>query len=396
MKKNLFKVGIILLVLVMATGCAAPSTNPNVQSPTQSSTAPAASQSAEEKPEYPEVSLDINEIYGKGPAGEPGANYKDMTITPEEAQKLKDGKFKVAFVYHQLSNEVNQTKLRSSKELMEKYGVEVVSESNGEYNVEKLVSNMETAIAMKPDVIITTPMDPDALASVCRQAVDSGIKLIFMQDICTGFVPGKDYVAMVSADNYGHGRFAADYMAYKLGYKGKIAMVFEDRLFFPINQRDTAFRETMASKYPDIEIVMEAGFPTTNQAGVAGDAVFAKYPKIDGVWVSWAGPAEYVLASAQSYNRNDLVMTTVDLDDNVARIIASDGLYKGVGAPRTYETGQAEGMTILYALLDKELPSTYICTPTMACVKENILEAYEACFNKEPPQEIKDIVEASK
>ncbi len=342
---------------------------------------------------YPKPNLNITEVFGPGPYGEEPAQLEDLEITDEEAEQLKAGNFKVAFVYHMLTNEVNQIKIASAKTIMEEYGIEVVCESNAEGITEKLVSNLETAIALRPDVIVTMPLDPDATAPICRKALEEGIKLVFMESVCTGFEPGKDYVTMCSSDSYGNGKFAAEYMAYLIGPGGQCAMAWQDQNLFCVNERDRAFRETMANKFPEIEIVFEAGYTDHLKAGPIGDAIFAKYPDIEALYATWTGPAEQVLAAGEAYGRGeDLIITSVDLDDNAARIIAEDGPFKAIGAPRSYETGLCEGYAICYALLGKQVPSTYICTPTQACTKENILEAYEICFRREAPQELKDIV----
>jgi ribose transport system substrate-binding protein len=49
--------------------------------------------------------------------------------------------------------------------------------------------------------------------------------------------PGRDYISVVSADNYGNGIEAAHIMAEKLGGKGKVGVIYHDADFFVTNQR---------------------------------------------------------------------------------------------------------------------------------------------------------------
>lgn len=87
-----------------------------------------------------------------------------------------------------------------------------------------------------------------------------------MDQRADGLEAGKDYVSVVSADNYGNGYASGTVLGDALGGKGKVAMVYYDANFAPTNQRDEGFRDAMKN-YPDIEIVTEQGF--TDESGCA-------------------------------------------------------------------------------------------------------------------------------
>jgi ribose transport system substrate-binding protein len=166
-------------------------------------------------------------------------------------------------------------------------------------------------------------------------------------------------------------------------------MVFYDADFFTTNERDRAFRETMAASYPDIEIVGEYGFTSIDVVGATADGLFAANPDVDGVYASWDIPAEDVMASAQAIGRDDLVITAVDLGDNSATLIAKNGMIRGVGCPRATETGTIEGLSAGCALLGKEIPK-YICSASQPVARDNVLEAYQICFGIDTPQSVVD------
>lgn len=102
-------------------------------------------------------------------------------------------------------------------------------------------------------------------------------------------------------------------------------------------------------------------------------------------------PAEQIIESAVAVGRDDLIVTTVDLGDSSARIMAENGMIKAIGSPRSYEDGNAIAMSALYALIDKDLGSGYIATPTMGVTSENLLDAYKTIFNTEPDSAIVDL-----
>ena len=334
--------------------------------------------------------LDINEIYGLSPAGDLAELAGDLSLTDEEVQKIKDGNFRVAICMHMLNNDVNVTKANLIKDTLESYGIDVIAVTDGESDVDTMITNLETVMAMNPDLVISIAYDVNAMVPIFEQVRDAGIKLVFFECAPTGFEAGKDYAALVSTDYSGNGRFAAEYMAYLLDYKGTVGIAYYDADVWTCNQRDQAFRDVM-EKYPDIEVVADQGYADFNQAGVVGDAILAQYPDVDAIYATWDSPAEQIIESAVAVGRDDLIVTTVDLGDSSARIMAENGMIKAIGSPRSYEDGNAIAMSALYALIDKDLGSGYIATPTMGVTNENLLDAYKTIFNTEPDSAIVDL-----
>ncbi len=214
-----------------------------------------------------------------------------------------------------------------------------------------------------------------------------------MENVPTGFTEDQ-YITMTNSDSYGNGKFAADILAREIGYSGKVAMVYYDADFFTTNERDRAFRETMAESYPDIEIVGEYGFTSIDVVGASADGMFAEHTDLKGVYASWDIPAEDVMASAQAVGLNDLVITTVDLGDNSATLIASDGMIKGVGCPKAVETGEIEGLAAACGLLGKDVPK-YLVSASQAVARDNVLEAYQVCFNIDTPDMVKEAYDSA-
>lgn len=335
--------------------------------------------------EYPALDLNPSEALSVSIEGVKAMPPSAMVVTPEEAEKLRAGKFKVAFSYHTVSDQCNQTKLAAAREMLADWGIETASVTDAKFKAEAQMSDIESLMALDPDVLFVMPVDPDTAAAALRDVKDTKTKIVFMENVASGFKAGGDYVACASSDSYGNGKAAADIMAKELGYKGKVAMLFYDMAYFVTNERDRGFKETMAKFYPEIEIVMEAGFADVNNTGAVADGIFARYPDIDGIYGTWDIPAEGAIATARSVGREDVVITCCDLGDSAARMIAEGGIVRGTGAPRSYEQGQAEALIAAYALLGKELPSTFITPPALPVIRENVLDAYRLTYHAEPP-----------
>ena len=169
-------------------------------------------------------------------------------------------------------------------------------------------------------------------------------------------------------------------------------MVYYDADFFTTNERDRGFRDQMAN-YPNIEIVAETGFTSIDVVGTVADGLFAQYPDVDGVYASWDIPAEDVITSARSIGRTDLKVTGVDLGDNSAYMIANQDMYVGTACPKAVETGKIEAYVCAATLIGKEVP-TYLCSSSQPVCYDNVLEAYEICFQIEAPDAVKQAWES--
>jgi ribose transport system substrate-binding protein len=213
-----------------------------------------------------------------------------------------------------------------------------------------------------------------------------------MDNVPQGFTAGTDYVSAVSADNYGNGIVSAHIMADKLGGAGKIGLVYFAADFFVTQQRYDAFKKTIQDNYPDIVIVDEQGIPGPDFAGDAdrvASAMLTKNADINGIWAVWDVPAEGVINAIRTAGSNNVIVTTIDLGQNVAVSIAQDGIVKGLGAQRPFDQGVTEAMLAGYGLLGKEAPP-YVALPALPVTRENVLDAWREVYHQDPPQALQE------
>jgi ribose transport system substrate-binding protein len=332
-----------------------------------------------------------DEIKSTGPNGEPAVSATKLTLTDDELQKVKNGHFKVAMAFHMLSNEMNSTELSAMKDTFGKLGVTVVGVTDAQMKVEAQVGDIESLMALHPDAILSTPIDPVSTEASYRAAAAAGAKIVFIENIAAHMTAGKDYVSCIAADNFGNGMAAADIMAEALGGKGEVGVVFFDANFYVTTQRSEGFKYRIKTKYPDIKVVAEAGFTDQNRVTEVADGILANHPKIDGIFAVWDIPAEGVIASAKSAGRNDLIVTTMDLGANAARLIAENGMIKGLGAQRPYDQGVAIAMATAYGLIGKPAPA-FIAVPALPVVRANLLQAWREAYHTDAPKELADLL----
>ncbi|MDQ0246296.1 ribose transport system substrate-binding protein [Bacillus fengqiuensis] len=331
-----------------------------------------------------------HKILSTGPHGEAAISAKTLQLSLGELKKIKEKKYKAAIAMHYTGSDWARSQVEGLKTTFEKMGIEVVAVTNAQFKWEKQVADIETILAQKPDILVSIPVDPVLTASTYQKAAQAGVQLVFMDHTPKDLQHGKDYVSVVSADNYGNGVESAHIMAEKLGGKGKIGVIYHDANFFATKQRTEAFEKTIKEKYPDIQIVDRSGIADPNDGGKAASAMIAKRQDLDGMFVVWDVPAEGALASARAAGRNNLVITTIDLGINVALEIAQDGLIKGLGAQLPYQQGVAEAILAGYALLGKQAPP-YVAVPALKVTRENVLDAWKLVYNEDAP----DIIQSA-
>ena len=86
---------------------------------------------------------------------------------------------------------------------------------------------------------------------------------------------------------------------------------------------------------------------------------------------------------------DDLVITTIDLGENVAIDMARGGFIKGLGAQRPFDQGVTEAKLAGFGLLGKAAPP-YVALPALPVEKANLLDAWQAVYSTEAPATVSD------
>lgn len=329
-------------------------------------------------------------VLSTGPNGERPTPASEVKLSAEQEQQVKAKRATAAIVLHYGGNDWSNAQVDGLRAGLTRLGIRVIAVTDANFKPEKQVSDIETVLARKPDIIVSIPTDPVATAGAYRKAVRQGVKLVFMDNVPKGFAPGKDYVSAVSADNYGNGVASAHLMAEQLEGDGKIGIVFHEADFFVTKQRYTGFKKIIAQQYPDIEIAAEQGIAGPDFAGDAekvASAMLTRNPDLDAIWAVWDVPAEGVLAAARANGRDDLTVTTIDLGQNAAIDMAKGGAIKGLGAQRPYDQGVTEAQLAGYALIGKKAPP-YVAVNALPVTAASLESAWETVYHQGLPSKV--------
>ncbi|WP_095097730.1 sugar ABC transporter substrate-binding protein [Pseudomonas sp. Irchel 3A5] len=122
-------------------------------------------------------------------------------------------------------------------------------------DVVKQLSQVENFISQKVDAMIVNPVDTASTARISKAAIEAGIPLVYVNrrpdqaDLPKG-------VAAVTSNDEEAGRLQMQYIADKLGGKGKIVILLGDLANNSTTNRTKGVKEILA-KYPDIKIEQE-------------------------------------------------------------------------------------------------------------------------------------------
>ncbi|EPE96095.1 substrate-binding domain-containing protein [Rhizobium grahamii] len=330
-------------------------------------------------------------VLSKGPSGEAPTPAATVTLSADELVKIKAMNATAAIVMHYGGNDWSRAQINGLQTQFAAMGIKVIAVTDAGFKPEKQVSDIETIMAQKPNIIVSIPTDPTATAAAYKAAAAAGTKLVFMDNVPTGFTAGQDYISVVSADNYGNGVAAAHLMAKALNGEGEIGLVFHAADFFVTKQRYDAFKATIASDYPKIKIVAEQGIGGPDFSGdaeKAASAILTSNPNIKGIWAVWDVPAEGVISAARNAGRDDLIITTCDLGENVAISMAQGSFVKGLGAQRPYDAGLVEAKLAGYGLLGKQAPA-FVALPALPVTKDTLLAGWKAVYSTDATANIK-------
>ncbi len=325
----------------------------------------------------------------QGPGGEEAVPASEIMLSAAQIAEVRTGNHSAALLWHTSGAFVDAVS-RGARDAFAEIGVEVIAETNANFDAAQQANDVETVMAQNPDVIISLAIGPDSGAEAFRPAVDAGVQLVFLSNVPQGYVHGEDYVSIITDDLAAMGITAADLLADAIGGEGEIGYIFHDAAYYVTNQRDQAFKSWIEINYPDIEIVAEQGLADPATAEEIASAMLTRNPGLDGIYAPWAaGPADGVLAALRAAGASDVALVTMDLDTNVSLDMVEGGNVAGIAADEAYNLGRTMAIASAHGLLDLPAPA-FAVVPAVGVTADNIIDGYQQSLATNPPQEILD------
>lgn len=330
-------------------------------------------------------------VIGKGPYGEDPAMPESISLTEEEVDRIGALGATAAIAMHFSGDSWSNAQVSGLTAEFERLGIRVVAQTDAQADPAKQFSDIETALAARPDVLVSIPsLDPTALAPAFRKAADAGVHLVFMENPANGFKPGADYVSVVATDNYGAGVLNAHQLARALCGSGSVGVIFHAAAAPTNVLRERGFVETIQAEYPDIEIVERKGLLGPDWKGEGSSTVNAwltKHPDLSGVWCWFDAPCEGAIDAARSYGSAGLAITAIDLGNNVSIDLARGNYVPALAAAQPYLQGVIEARLAGYALIDKPAPP-FVEVPALPVTRDNLAQSWQEVYRTDPPADL--------
>jgi ribose transport system substrate-binding protein len=310
-----------------------------------------------------------------------------VTLTDAEAAQIKAKNLKMALLWAGAGPWYNALTAGATAEA-QRLGIGIVANAEANFDPAKQATDVETAMARKPDIVLTLVVDPTSGAQAFKPVVDAGKALVFVDNGADGYKAGAQYVSVVTGDHLGLGREAAKLMNDAVGGSGEIGYIFHDAVFYVTNNRDREFKRVIEECYKGIKIAASQGFAEEGKTGDIASAMLTQHPNLKAIYVAWDTAAEGVVAAIRAAGRTDVKVVTIDLGATNDLDMAQGGIVYGKVADRPFEEGQKMVDLGAYKILGKAAPP-FVTVPTVIATKATLIQAYKDSFSSDVPADVK-------
>lgn len=217
-----------------------------------------------------------------------------------------------------------------------------------ETDVEDQINIIDAVLGENPDVLCLSAIDMDSCQAQLEAAEENGIPVIVLDSgVKTGNVNATCVV-----DNYQAGVQAAVKLADTIGGSGKIAVMAHVESAQNCQEREQGFTETIAEKYPDIEIVNISHQNEETSVSEMAESVLKLFPDVKGYFCTNENVSGDVL-DAISASGKEVAVVGIDAGKKQKDAIKS-GKEVGVLVQNAYGMGYATVVAAARAVLGME------------------------------------------
>ena len=195
---------------------------------------------------------------------------------------------------------------------------------DGEGAVDRQLDMISTVLSKKPSAIAIAAIDSQATIPLLKQAQKAGVTVLAFDSGVDSDIP----ITNAATNNLASAAMAADKMAEKIGYKGKVAVLSFDQTSQTGIERRDGFVDQIKKAHPNVEIVaIEYGGGDHLKSAEITKTLLLAHPDLKGIFGTNEGSAIGVAIGKKEVN-SDIVI--IGYDSGAAQIAAvRDGTIAG-------------------------------------------------------------------
>ncbi|KAA9010017.1 substrate-binding domain-containing protein [Histidinibacterium aquaticum] len=325
-------------------------------------------------------------VLGLGPHGERASPPERVSLLPEDIKAARARGLRVGLAMHTLEGDWSTRVVRGIVGMLGECGAAVIDVIDCGFSADAQSAALECLRAQRPDAIISLPVANADVAEAHRRVSEDGIHLTLIDNVPTGLTPGQHYSALVSADNFGLGRMAAELLSPHLPKGARVGLIGYDTEFFPTDQREIAFRSWMEQNRSDARLDVGRFSSFADAERLAEDFVRRDGDSLGGLFVVWDTPCLAALRGLVACGSH-VPVTTIDLGREVAGSLASGGPVVGIAAQRPFQQGEAVAKALVTAILGRSCPE-WIALPGLPVTRDNVVQTYQAVWREVVPRAV--------
>jgi ribose transport system substrate-binding protein len=314
----------------------------------------------------------------RGNVGELPTWSSEVNITPDQVRQACAMGLKAAFL-NWSSGAYNQAVLAGAKDALEAMGIRLVAVTNYNFNETQFATDVRNVMALKPNIIFYSGVDPTADRAALQPAVDAGVAVVSFANAPGEWTTNKpkDFVTLISYDTHGNGAAVAREVAKRFPNGAKLGMIYFDANYKLVNEREKGFVDELSKT--NVKIVVRMPMSDPHKTQEITSAMLARYPDLDVIFAPWDLPADGVLAGLSAAGKK-IPVAHIDLGfTGATQIACHTGPIFVMSSQLVYEWGRTGAIAAALHALGQPVPP-YIVVPVFAATKDNLKDAWDLAY----------------
>jgi ribose transport system substrate-binding protein len=201
------------------------------------------------------------------------------------------------------------------------YACEILGAAEWDYTKQAPIVEALVARASEIDMVIIAPVHADSMIAPIKKLVDAGVPVITVD---TNLSDTSVALCNITSNNVQGGGVAADALAKMINNKGKVGIINTLVGVTTTEDRAKGFKDEMAAKFPDINVVFHEYFGegSIEKAASITEVELLKFPDLNGVFgVNFE--ASLGIAQALDTTKKDMPVFSYDAGPPVIEALAN-------------------------------------------------------------------------